>query len=429
MEATTRPAFRSLPVKRGSSRLRASRALLSLRIMVRALANARLRSSASIGVMGLGIAAMTVMMALSSGADAELRAIADQNGRNLFMIKAGEVLSQPGRGTGWYVSTRLDMADVRDLQDKIVGVEAVVPILERSLPVKFEGQDMVTSVRGVSPNYLRVRNFQVKEGRALDSIDEEKESRVALVGSFVAEKLAPDGTLVGGTLLVGGIPFEVAGQLAPKGVSSDGTNEDDQILVPAGTAARRVFNVDYLSRIVIQVDTLERMDDAKARARELLRENHRLQPSVADDFEILDSISSSRISQISSGFITGMARIFALTTLSIACVGVFAVTYLNVKDRTGEIGLRKALGATRGDIALLFIAEACLLSVLGGMAGLAVGGGGSALLAATTGWNTAFDRSVVLFPFALSIVIGFAFSLVPALRAASMTPVEALKFT
>lgn len=400
---------------------------LHLRMMVIALLQAKLRSFSAIGAIGLGIASLTIMLALTAGARAEMQAIADQMGKNLLMIKAGEVLSKPGRGNGWYVSRKLDATDVEDLRRNVRGLNAVVPILENSVQVKFEDQDLVTSVRGVTAEYLELRNFRIANGRALEAADSEHGNRVALLGSFAAQKLGAGSDLVGSVITIAGIPFEVVGELEPKGISSDGSNEDDQILVPIGTASRRLYNVEYLSRILVRMEEPGMFDAVRGPISTVLRENHDLDPGAPDDFEIFDMVGSNRIRSMNSSFINGLAQIFAVTTLLIACVGVSAVTYLNIKARIGEIGLRKALGATARDILLLFVAESSLLSIVGGVAGLLVGLGGSAILGRWTGWQTAIDGAGVLLPFATSVVIGFAFSLVPAMRAATLTPVRALR--
>lgn len=401
--------------------------LLQLRMMIKALLQSRLRSFSAAGAIGLGIASMTIMLALTSGAEREMQAIADQMGKNLFTVKAGEVLSQPGRGTGWYTSTRLRDGDVNTLRRELKGVTTVAPVLETSLQVKFRGDDMVSTVRGVSADFIGLRNFTVQYGRALDAQDEDSQNRVAVVGRFVADKLGKSDSLVGATVTVAGIPFEVVGQLAPKGISSDGSNEDDQVLVPITTARRRLYNVEYFSRLLVQMRDADALRAALERTRELLRENHRLKPAQRDDFEVLSLVKSNEVRRMSSGFVGALAQVFAATTLLIGCAGVFSVTYLNVKDRTAEIGLRKALGATRRDIAMLFVAEACLLSAAGGLVGLGVGLGAGEPLRWMTGWQVAIDPRGVALPLLASVLIGFFFSVVPAVRASRLAPAFALR--
>ncbi|MBW8877591.1 MAG: ABC transporter permease [Acidobacteria bacterium] len=403
-----------------------TKAKLQLRIMLLSLRKSGFRSLLALGAVGLGIASMMVMLALSTGARLELEAITDRIGRNLFMIAASQVLSQPGRGGGWYASTRLDLADVKLMNEQIHGIRTIVPILEGNLQTKFNREDLVTSVRGVTPNFPEVRNFELEDGRFLDEQDSLARSRVAVVGSFVAKRLNDGFSMVGETLWIVGFPFQVVGQLKEKG-NTDGQNEDDQVLVPLETARRRLFNVDYLSRLLVQVEDQGQMSEVQREAREVLRSRHALDRDVKDDFDILSLLRANQIRNMNSAFLEGLSQLFAAVTLAIGGAGVLAVTYLNVKDRTSEIGLRMAIGARRRDIASLFVAEACLLSVLGGLSGVLVGGVGIVVLKRATGWQMAVDLRGVAIPLLVSALLGVGFGVFPAIKASKVTPVDALR--
>jgi putative ABC transport system permease protein len=400
---------------------------LQLRIMILALRKSGFRSLLALGAVGLGIASMMIMLALSTGANRELQAITEKMGKNLFVVSAGRVMALGGRGQGWYTSTKLNLLDARAMSEQIRGIRTIVPVLESSLQVKLNGEALVTQIRGVTPEFPEVRNFQLDEGRLLDDKDGLATSRVAVVGAFVVKKLNDGFSMVGETVWIAGVPFEVVGQLKEKGVSSDGQNEDDQVLVPLETARHRLFNVEYLSRLLVQVDDQDQMSVVQSATRDVLRASHDLDSDVKDDFNILSLIRADQIRRISSAFLEGLAQIFALVTLAIGGAGVLAVTYLNVKDRTSEIGLRMAIGARRKDIANLFVAEACVLSVAGGLAGLLIGGLGIAVLKLLTGWQMAVDLRGVTVPFVVSVLLGLVFGVFPALQASKVTPVEALR--
>jgi putative ABC transport system permease protein len=401
---------------------------LQLRIMFLALRKSGFRSLLALAAVGLGIASMMIMLALSTGANRELQAITDKIGKNLFVVAAGKVLPPAGRGQGWYTSTRLNLLDVTAMREQIRGIRTIAPILESSsLQVKLNGETVTTQVRGVTPEFPELRNFRLAEGRLLDDKDDLAKSRVAVVGAFVVKKLNDGFSMVGERIWIGGIPFEVVGQLQEKGISSDGQNEDDQILVPLETARRRLFNVEYLSRLLVQVEDQGQMSEVQSATRDVLRASHDLDDDVKDDFNILSLIRADKIRRISSGFLEGLAQIFALVTLAIGGAGVLAVTYLNVKDRTSEIGLRMAIGARRKDIANLFVAEACVLSLVGGLAGLIIGALGIVALKQLTGWQMAVDLRGVTVPLLVSVLLGLAFGVIPALQAAKVTPVEALR--
>jgi len=400
---------------------------LQLKIMVLSLRKSGTRSLLGLGSVGLGIASMMIMLSLGAGAERELEAITDQMGKNLFTVRAAQVVGLPGRGAGWYTSTKLKSTDVAILHEQIRGIHRIVPIVEGSFQAKLDREAMVTTVRGVTPAFLEVRNFQVEEGRSIDEQDNLARSRVAVVGSFVAKQLNDGFSMVGETIWIGGTPFEVIGQLAEKGVNNEGQNEDDQIVIPVETALRRLFNVDYLTRLLVQVEDKGQMDAVEDQTREVLRKSHDLDDEVKDDFEILALIRANQIRRMNSAFLEWMSQLFAGVTLAIGGAGVLAVTYLNIKDRTPEIGLRMAIGARRKDIAALFVAEACLLSLAGGLAGLLVGGAAILILQRFTGWQMAIEPEGLTTSLLVSLLLGLAFGVLPAMKASKVMPVEALR--
>jgi len=349
-------------------------------------------------------------------------------GKNLFMVKAGQVQAQPGRGSGWFTSTRLDREDVMVLREQIPAIRTIVPILEGSGQTKYERKSLVTTVRGVTPEFLEVRNFQVEEGRFLDEKDGLAKSRVAVVGSFVAKRLNDGFSLVGEKLWVAGVPFEVIGQLREKGVASE-QNEDDQILIPLETAERRFFNATYLSVLLVQVVSQDQIAPVQQEVREALRESHRLDEGVKDDFQVLSLVRARVIGKVNAMLLSGFSQIFAAITVALGSAGVLAVSFLNVKDRTSEIGLRMAIGARRRDITRMFLVEACLLSVLGGLAGLLIGLAGILILRPATGWQMSIDLRGVMVPFLVSVLIGLASGVGPAMKASRLMPVTALRDT
>jgi ABC-type antimicrobial peptide transport system permease subunit len=399
---------------------------LRFRILLLTLRASRGRSLFAIAAVAMAIAAMMIMLSLGTGARLEMEALADRMGRNLFTVVTGRVAVPPGRGSGWTPSTRLERSDVTALEQRIEGIATVIPILEGSRQVRYARRDVVTAVRGVPPEFVSIRNFQLADGRLLDERDDATRSRVAVVGPFIAQRLNEGESLVGETITINGIPFEVVGQLEEKGIT-DGQNEDDQILIPLETARLRVFNADSLSRLLVQAKTQEQLEPVRHATRALLRETHELDESVRDDFEILSLIRVNEMKRVSSGALLGLAQLFALVTLVVGGAGVLAVTWLNARDRAREIGLRIAVGARKRDIAGLFIAEACALSAAGGVAGLTSGWIAVVLLRNTIGWQMALDLRGIAIPLAVSLLLGIAFGVLPALRAASVQPVEALR--
>ncbi len=381
---------------------------LRVRMLLLTLHASRGRSLFAIVAVAMAVAAIMILLSLGTGARREMDALTERMGRNLLTVNAR-------------LSAAFTQSDVIALQH-LDEVTTVVPILERSRAIRYGARAHVTSIRGVPPEFATLRNFTIAAGRLLDEQDDATRSRVAVIGPFIAQRLNDGESLVGETIAIDGIPFDVVGQLEEKGIT-DGQNEDDQILIPLRTAQRRVFNVDSFSRLLVQTKLQEQMEPVRG----VLRETHNLTDGVRDEFEVLSLIRVNEMKRVSSGVLVGLAQLFALVTLVVGGAGVLAVTWLNARDRAAEIGLRMAVGARKRDIAMLFIAEACALSVAGGLTGLTAGAIAVFVLRRTIGWQMAIDLRGTALPLLLSLLLGLAFGVLPALRAASVQPVDALR--
>jgi putative ABC transport system permease protein len=404
------------------ARLRRGRAHVA--VALNEIRRGGVRVVVAIGAVAVGIAATTSVLALGAGMRAALDDAAAGPGRRVLTIVAGRVDAPPGRGVGSFASTRLGLDDVVALRADLGGERRVVPIAERPFRVKLGNREAATSVRGVTPEYFEVRGFAAVRGRLIDELDDSGLARVAVVGSLVAAKLG--GRALGESVSIGGVPFTVVGELEGRGVAADGSNQDDQILVPLRTAQRRLFNARFLSAALVEIT--RRDDDARLRAeaRALLRRTHELDIAARDDFDILSPLTVDANRRGQAAFLQRLLRPLAFVTVAIGGVAVLVVTYLNVLDRIPEIGLRMAIGARRKDIAWLFILEAAGSSALGGALGAALAWLGVAAARAALGWPMAVDAEVLALPLAIAVVLGVGCSVGPAIRAAHLMPLEAL---
>jgi putative ABC transport system permease protein len=381
------------------------------------------RAALAIGSVAVGVAATTLMLALDAGVRAALDEAAAGPGRRVLTIVTGLVDAPPGRGVASFVSTRLDLDDVAALRADLGGERLVAPVAERTLRLKLGNRETSTSVRAVTPEYFEVRGFTAARGRLTDEFDDAGLARVAVVGSFVTAKLG--GRTLGESVSIGGVPFTVVGELERQGIAADGSNQDDQILVPLRTAERRLFNGRFLSAALVET---RRDEDARLQAevRALLRRNHELDVAARDDFEILSPIAADASRRGQAALLQRLLRPLAFVTVAIGGVAVLVVTYLNVLDRIPEVGLRMAIGARRVDIARLFILEAACSSALGGLLGAVLASLGVAAARVTLGWPMAIDARALALPLGIAILLGVGFSAGPALRAARLMPLEAL---
>ena len=399
---------------------------LSLKILIAALASQRTRAAVAAAMVSLGVASTLIMVAMSTGARLEMEADQDRMGRNLFYVRSAELPVSPGRGNGWYVSSRLKPEQAAQIEHGIPAVLHAEPIRERAALVKHDANSVTTTVRGVTPEFLELRNFEIERGRAILDADRRALRRVAVLGPFVRERLAGSDSLVGEVLRIGGVPFEVIGELRAKGAGSDGSNLDDQILIPFETSMRRLDNVESASLLLVQARDSGGMREAMEGIRGFLRTAHYLEPGARDDFNILETIRQNLSRQTTGRWMRGLSQILAVVTLALGGIGLLAVSYLNVNERIGEIGLRMALGATRTSIAALFLFEACVLSVLGGVSGLGIGMVIAFVLRTATGWSLPIDVQVLGTALAVSGLTCAICSLLPAWRASQVMPARTL---
>jgi putative ABC transport system permease protein len=399
-------------------RLQATILFISLRV-------SGLRSLLAVVAVAMGSAAMMTIMASSAGAQRRLQALTEVVGKNMFMVQAGRsTIARSGAVT----EAKLTLAHAEAIGNEVAEVERVLPVLQRnSVVVKYTLRSFPTTVLGVTEEYFQARKWKLGQGRLIDDIDNERMERVAVVGSSVGMSVRARGSLIGETLIVAGVPFLVIGELRAKGLGPDGKSEDTNIFVPLKTSVRRLYNVEGLSHMLVQTRDWHGMAAAEHSTAEILRRSRAMMANGEDNFEILQLVKQNEVARVSNALIGRIGQFLATTLLVLGGVGVFAVTYFNVTQRKSEIGLRRALGAKKRDIAMLIATEACLLSAIGGCIGVALGALAVFVLGRWTDWPVSVQPAVVANPLLIAVAIGFAFGVLPALWASQLVPVEALR--
>jgi putative ABC transport system permease protein len=279
---------------------------------------------------------------------------------------------------------------------------------------------------GTTPAFLRVRGYRVQAGRFLEDADGAEARRVAVLGARIAEALFPDGDAVGRELRLRGVPFQVIGTLAPKG-AADGGDEDGLLVMPIATAMRRVFNRSSISAIFVSAVDASAMDEASDAVARLVRVRHRPARGGRDDFDVQNTARQIGRRRQTLSLLDGITTGLAAVTMLAGGAGVFTLMWLSVADRTGEIGLRLAVGATQASILGQFLIEAVLLTIAGWVAGIAAGGVAIAVLATATRWPIGMPMDAVVDSTALALATALVAGSVPAIRAARTAPVEALR--
>jgi putative ABC transport system permease protein len=397
------------------------------RIALKAVTAHKLRALLAILGIVVGVAAVIVMLAVGEGAKQDVLGKIQGLGTNILIVSAGQLKSVAGRPQLVGHVTTLDLRDARAITEECPAVARVAPIQSRKLAVKYGTGTTNTSIVGTSADFPIVREFRTIAGRFFDADEVQGAQRVAIVGQTVLTNLGAGRTLMGETLRINNVPFEVIGILEPKGVNYAGIDEDDQVLIPISTALRRLFNLTFLSSLIIQAKDERAMGAAASQVTNLLRERHRIKAGQPEDFTLQTQAEILEAARETSQTFSLLLGSIAGISLFVGGIGILAMMVISVRERTREIGVRRAVGARRRDILLQFILEATTLSLAGGLVGSLVGVAGGVLVARATGWPTAISPMAILMAFGVSAAIGIFFGAYPARRAARLDPIVALR--
>ena len=398
-----------------------------IRVALGALRANKLRSLLTMLGIVIGVAAVIAVVALGTGAQSAVKDRISSLGTTLLTVMPGQ---QRGMGVSFDQSMKLTMDDAAALEDRAPNLTAVQPEMTSRLQVQYLNQNTNTSIVGTTSNYLEVRKYQLQAGRMFSRSEDEGRQRVAVLGPTVLEALginSPD-AIIGEPVRIRGIQFTVIGVLKSKGQSTPFGNPDDQVLVPITTGRFRLFGSDRLRSISVLALSEDKIPDAMADVQRVLRREHRLVQGRPDDFMIrsqADFLNTlGETTQVFTYLLSGIAAV----SLLVGGIGIMNIMLVSVTERTREIGIRKALGATKANILLQFLIEAVVLCLLGGLIGALVGSGGATAMSKFFQWNTIISPSAIAAAFVFSAVVGVVFGVWPARRAAGLDPITALRY-
>jgi putative ABC transport system permease protein len=388
----------------------------------------KLRSLLTMLGIVIGVAAVIAVVALGAGAQAAVKDRISSLGTTLLTVMPGQ---QRGMGgVSFDQNARLTMADAQALEEKATALNAVQPEINSRSQVQYLNQNTSTSIVGTTANYLEVRKYELQAGRMFTRSEDEGKQRLVVLGPTVLENLgirSPD-AILGEPVRIRGLQFTVVGVLKSKGQSSPFGNPDDQVLIPITTGRFRVFGTDRLRSISVLAQSEEKIPDAMADVQRVLRREHRLTRARPDDFQIRSQADFLNTLGETTAVFTYLLSGIAAVSLLVGGIGIMNIMLVSVTERTREIGIRKALGATKSNILLQFLIEAVVLCLLGGLVGALVGSGGAAAMSAFAQWNTQISPTSILMAFVFSAVVGVLFGVWPARRAASLDPIVALRY-
>ena len=396
-----------------------------MRVALEAIAANKLRSMLTMLGIVIGVAAVITMVALGTGAQKAVQEQIDNLGTNVLSVRPGQAWFRGARGGG---SSKMEVKDALAVERDATAILAVAPEMSSNSQIEFGRTNANLRVTGSSPNYHEVNGYKVQVGRFFDGQENEGRRRVAVLGGAVPEVLGTTAQMVvGQKISIRNVTFEVVGVLAEKGGMS-WFNMDEQIFVPINTAQFRLFGTERIGSFNAEVREGSSQTLAMAQIEEVLRREHRLRVGEENDFWIQDRAELMGTQQETTKTFTYLLAGIALVSLLVGGIGIMNIMLVSVTERTREIGIRMALGATRNAVLGQFLFEALVLCLVGGLIGIGIGFGAAYALSELANWNTSVSPRAVLLAVVFSASVGLFFGLWPARRAASMNPIDALRY-
>ena len=389
-------------------------------VALQAIRANKLRSFLTMLGIIIGVGAVITMVALGSGAQKAVQARIAALGPTLLSLYPGQAF-RGGIAIDFGSRVSLTVDDANALAQDARYIKGVVPELTRNLQIKRVGQNANVNIVGTTPNYPIVKNYTFTAGRMFTAGEDEGRRRLAVLGSAIPDMFnANPVAMIGQEIQIRGIPFEIIGVLASKGSAMGFGNPDEQVLIPLQTARYRIMGTDRLRTITVDASNVEQMTLTMIEIERVLRREHKIRPGGENDFQIRNQSDILATFQQTTETFTYLLAGIAAVSLLVGGIGIMNIMLVSVTERTREIGVRKALGATRFNILFQFLVEALVLCLVGGMIGILFGALGAVALSKIAHWNTS--------AFVFSAVVGLFFGIWPARRAASLDPIVALRY-
>ncbi len=399
----------------------------SIKMALEGMVSNKLRTFLTLLGIIIGVGAVIAMVSLGFGMKENIKNNISKLGSNLLVITSGGRTSSGARlaaGEG----AKLTFEDGEAILKQVDGVARMSASVNRSYQLVAGNQNWTSRVEGTTPSNFEIQSLEVEEGRIFRNNDLAGRSRVAVIGKTVADSLFPDGEAVGQLMRINKAPFQVIGVLKSKGQSGMGQDQDDVVYIPLTTAQNRMMGITYVQRVTLQAENENIINDVQAEAEQVLRTRHKIKDGDYDDFTVRNMAAIMDTMMETANSITMLLGCIAAISLLVGGIGIMNIMLVSVTERTREIGIRKALGATYNNILLQFLIEAMVIGIVGGTLGVVLGVSASFAISRFAGWNTVISVWAIVIAVIFSVGIGLFFGIYPARKAALLDPIDALRY-
>ncbi|MDO5474447.1 MAG: ABC transporter permease [Phascolarctobacterium sp.] len=399
----------------------------SIKMALDGMVSNKLRTFLTLLGIIIGVGAVIAMVSLGFGVKENIKDNISKLGSNLLMVSSGGRTASGARlaaGEG----ARLTFEDMEAIAKQVDGIAGISASVNTSYQLVAGNQNWTARVEGTTPSNFAIQNYELEDGRLFTERDMNSRARVAVIGKTVADNLFPGDDPVGQIMRVKKAPFQVIGVLKSKGSSGMGMDQDDIVIMPLTTAQNRMMGITHVQRITVQAENENVINDVQAEVEQVLRVRHKIKDGDYDDFTISNMAAIMDTMMETANSITLLLGCIAAISLLVGGIGIMNIMLVSVTERTREIGIRKALGATYNNILLQFLIEAMVIGIVGGFLGVVVGIGASYGLSYFAGWKTVIAWWAIVVAVVFSVGIGLFFGIYPARKAALLDPIDALRY-
>jgi putative ABC transport system permease protein len=400
-----------------------------IKVAARALGRNKLRTALTMLGIIIGVGAVIVLVSIGQGAQAMVLDQISSMGTNMMYVMPGN-LNFGGAALGAGAANTLTDEDVAAMEREVPTIAAASPVVNASGQLVFGNQNWFVRMQGTNEKFPEIRSWKVEQGDFFTDADIRSAARVIVLGKSVAEKLFPGLDPIGETIRVRNLPFRVVGVLAAKGQSMVGQDQDDTAVIPYTTAQRKLLGqqIPSINQAMVSAISQEATGVTQRQITDLLRQRHKIAQGESDDFMVRNMTDAAQTFTQLTTIMTLLLGSIAAISLVVGGIGIMNIMLVSVTERTREIGIRMAVGARPNYVRLQFLTESLVLSLMGGLIGVIIGGGIAALVSKVLGWPTLVSALSVLVSFAFATVIGIFFGYYPAHKAAALDPIEALRY-